>query len=134
MNFIGSQRNSENSTLFSGKKIHTKIYLEKIKKNQSKLSQYDFQNAKAYRNASKGPIKFYAVNSLQGLKKKQNQDWVSIHLNQNIQIKDEKIQWQLLSIFDGHGGVFCSNFLKKFLHDWIIDNLKKHGKIIMAIE
>jgi len=44
--------------------------LEKIKKNEFKIAHIDFHHAKAQKNLTNGPIKYYAVNSIQGLKKK----------------------------------------------------------------
>lgn len=37
-------------------------------------------------------------------------------------------------MFDGHGGVFVSNYLKENLHNLLINNLNLIGKIIEAIE
>lgn len=80
LNYIDSQKSNE-SVPISGKNMKANFFLEKIKHNQMKLMRHDFKDAKT----SKGQnslIKYFAVNSIKGSSKKQNQDRAKIHLNQ----------------------------------------------------
>ena len=70
---------------------------------------------------SYGPIKAYAANTNQGISRDYNEDRVSIiiNINKNISVKcKEKKEWpkvSYFSIFDGHGGNKCADFLKNEL-------------------
>ena len=75
-----------------------------------------------------GPIKVYAANTNQGIARNYNEDRVSIIINLNKSISNkckEKKNWpkaSYFSIFDGHGGNKCADFLKNNLLSLICEN------------
>ena len=77
---------------------------------------------------SYGPVKAYAANTNQGISRDYNEDRVSIiiNLNQNLSNKcKEKKEWpkaSYFSVFDGHGGNKCADFLKNNLLTLICEN------------
>ena len=77
---------------------------------------------------SYGPIKAYAANTNQGIARDYNEDRVSIIININQpnsnKIK-EKVNWpkaSYFSVFDGHGGNKCAEFLRDNLLKLICEN------------
>ena len=76
---------------------------------------------------SYGPIKAYAANTNQGIARDYNEDRVSIIINinqPNNKIKENKV-WpkaSYFSVFDGHGGNKCAEFLRDNLLKLICDN------------
>ena len=77
---------------------------------------------------SYGPIKAYAANTNQGIARDYNEDRVSIIINinqPNSNKNKEKINWpkaSYFSVFDGHGGNKCAEFLRDNLLKLISDN------------
>ena len=76
---------------------------------------------------SYGHIKAYAANTNQGIARDYNEDRVSIiiNINQPIFSKTKKPNWpkaSYFSIFDGHGGNKCAEFLRDNLLKLICDN------------
>ena len=76
---------------------------------------------------SYGPIKAYATNTNQGIVRDYNEDRVSIiiNINQPNFSKNKKANWpkaSYFSIFDGHGGNKCAEFLRDNLLKLICDN------------
>ena len=74
---------------------------------------------------SYGPIKAYAANTNQGIARDYNEDRVSIIININQPKNKEKIPWpkaSYFSVFDGHGGNKCAEFLRDNLLKLICDN------------
>ena len=78
---------------------------------------------------SYGPIKAYAANTNQGIARDYNEDRVSIIINinqpNNNNKEKEKIIWpkaSYFSVFDGHGGNKCAEFLRDNLLKLICDN------------
>ena len=76
---------------------------------------------------SYGPIKAYAANTNQGIARDYNEDRVSIiiNINQPNNKNKENIVWpkaSYFSIFDGHGGNKCAEFLRDNLLKLICDN------------
>ena len=76
---------------------------------------------------SYGPIKAYAANTNQGIVRDYNEDRVSIiiNINQPNYSKNKKANWpkaSYFSIFDGHGGNKCAEFLRDNLLKLICDN------------
>jgi protein phosphatase 2C family protein 2/3 len=73
-------------------------------------------------NKQVGIIKSYAVNTYQGLIRNYNEDRVAIILN-IAKPADFKGNWPRCSFFgvyDGHGGYRCADYLRDFLHMFII--------------
>ena len=77
---------------------------------------------------SYGPIKAYAANTNQGIARDYNEDRVSIIINinqPNNNKNKEKVNWpkaSYFSVFDGHGGNKCAEFLRDNLLKLICDN------------
>ena len=76
---------------------------------------------------SYGPIMAYAANTNQGIARDYNEDRVSIiiNINQPNNKNKENIVWpkaSYFSIFDGHGGNKCAEFLRDNLLKLICDN------------
>ena len=70
-----------------------------------------------------GIVKAYAANTNQGLVRKYNEDRVSIILNIMKPSMRKSEFWpkcSFFSIFDGHGGVNCADFLRDNLHHFVI--------------
>lgn len=84
-----------------------------------------------------GPILGFSVNTHNGTTRNYNEDRVSILLNaqQNLNItKKDNIFSCLFSIYDGHGGNGCSNYLKDTLHNYLIDNINIKNNIETQIK
>ena len=87
-----------------------------------------------------GPVKAYAVNTNQGITRNYNEDRVSIIININKRISNkckEKKVWpkaSYFSIFDGHGGNKCADFLKNNLLALICENKYYPDDIEKAIK
>ena len=85
-----------------------------------------FQNFEPSKISSKsiGIIKAYSANTYQGIIRNYNEDRVSIMLNmakpKNFNGKWPKISF--FSIYDGHGGKKCSEYLRDNLHKNITEN------------
>ena len=106
------------------------------------IMDVDFDNyfpGKASRK-SYGPIKAYAANTNQGITRDYNEDRVSIIINISKNISDkckEKKEWpkaSYFSIFDGHGGNKCAEFLKNNLLTFICENKYYPNNIEKAIK
>ena len=87
-----------------------------------------------------GPVKAYAANTNQGITRNYNEDRVSIIININKRISNkckEKKLWpkaSYFSIFDGHGGNKCADFLKNNLLTLICENKYYPDDIEKAIK
>ena len=89
---------------------------------------------------SYGPIKAYAANTNQGIVRDYNEDRVSIIINLNKNLSNKckgKKEWpkaSFFSVFDGHGGNKCSEFLENNLLTFICDNKYYPNDIEKAIK
>ena len=89
---------------------------------------------------SYGPIEAYAANTNQGISRDYNEDRVSIIININKNISNkckEKKEWpkaSFFSVFDGHGGNKCAEFLKNNLLKLICENKFYPNDIEKAIK
>jgi protein phosphatase 2C family protein 2/3 len=84
----------------------------------------DYQNAK-FSNKRNGLVAGYGANTNQGIVRNYNEDRVAIILNiMKPKSKNyENHQWPKCSffgIYDGHGGAVCADFLRDYLHQFII--------------
>ena len=76
-----------------------------------------------------GVIKFIGYNSHKGIMRDTNEDEISVQVIDNV-MADKRVnkfhdniqQFALCSIFDGHGGSDCSQFLKENLHELLLEN------------
>ncbi len=86
-----------------------------------------------------GPVEGFVVNTHKGIIRKSNEDRVSILLNAQKKFKKYQdktgpiISSSMFSIFDGHGGISCSNFLKQNLHNKILEHFEMEGPIIPTV-
>ncbi len=75
-----------------------------------------------------GIIKAFAVNSHEGIIRNYNEDKVTLILNinqpenYNVNLKGKWPKVSFFSIFDGHNGKKCAEFLKDNLHNFIIND------------
>ena len=93
--------------------------------NKDKISFKDFLPAKSSKK-SKKYIKAFAANTYKGLVRMYNEDRVSIILNMAKPKKyKDTTPWPIcsfFSVYDGHAGSACADFLKDNLHKFIINN------------
>lgn len=86
-----------------------------------------------------GVIEAFAVNTNRGNKRSYNEDRVSILLNAQQKIKkcagSEFVRnCSLFSIFDGHAGSDCCNYLKDNLHNAILQELDFQANLIESLK
>ena len=88
----------------------------------------NYQNAKHSENVFDKIIS-YGVNTYKGVSRNYNEDRVTILINALINKEDNNIKKDLenlkvsyFSIYDGHAGNKCCEFLKKYLHHYIFDS------------
>jgi serine/threonine protein phosphatase PrpC len=78
-----------------------------------------------------GPIKCFGVSTHKGTVRNYNEDRVSVLLNAHQKLSSKSIDntksasnsYSLFSIFDGHGGNSCCNFLKDKLHSALFEEV-----------
>lgn len=87
-----------------------------------------------------GVIEAFVVNTHKGYVRLHNEDRVSILLNaQNRFMKtknqdNSKKNCSMFSVFDGHGGIACCNFLKDNLHNNLLEHLDVEGLVLPSIK
>ena len=80
------------------------------------------------------------VNTHKGYVRVSNEDRVSIILNAQNKFwkmgkkQDSILSFSMFSVFDGHGGINCCNFLKEKLHNMLIKDLDLEGLLIPSIK
>ena len=77
--------------------------------------EYDYYEPPIFSNKQIGPLKSFSYNSYQGLFKDYNEDKISISSLIKKPSSSKIKSWPKISyfsIFDGHGGEECSEFLK----------------------
>ena len=92
-----------------------------IQERSQTLPSFDIANVSLKRF---GSVASFAVNTHKGLVRVANEDRVSILLNAQTQLKKKptnNLRFSLFSVFDGHGGSSCSNFLKNNLHNKLVE-------------
>lgn len=96
-----------------------------------------FENAKVVAKKY-GHIESFVVNTHKGCVRSYNEDRVSILLNAQNKILKTKgtkadFNCSMFSVFDGHGGTNCCNYLKDNLHNTLLEYLDIEGLIIPSI-
>ena len=84
-----------------------------------------------------GKEALYSVNTTNGLIRSYNEDRVSIVINIKRKSDWKQTRWpncSYFSIFDGHGGALCADFLKDNLHKMILENPNFPENPALAIE
>jgi len=80
---------------------------------------------------------FYSVNTTNGMIRTYNEDRVSIVINIKRKTDWKAPRWpncSYFSVFDGHGGALCADFLKDNLHKLILENPNFPDNPVAAIE
>ena len=125
LNNFGS-KNRKQSSLY--KTItHFDRSISKLKKKKLR----DLQPSKVVINESR-PL-YFGVNTYKGLYKRTNEDRISILLNgQSPRPKQEQPakHVSMFSVFDGHGGQECCNFLQNNLHSTLLQQLDATKPIV----
>ena len=127
---------SEKREVFREKSIDNEL-VESILKKSHNLPE--FQKAKSVIKQY-GAVKAFVVNTHKGTIRAGNEDRVSILLNfhkklKNVQEKnlDKFKNCSMFSIFDGHGGTSCCNFLKENLHAKILEDFNLKNGVLGTI-
>ena len=81
---------------------------------------------------SYGMIKAFAVCTNQGLVRSYNEDRVTIIPRVKINELEHRVSY--FSLFDGHGGAGCADFLAENLHQLFFTNLKKETDITKSLK
>ena len=104
-------------------------------------SDFPFYRSARHSENSFDRIISYGVNTYQGLIRKYNEDRVTILINplivkkdNTVQKDDENFKISYFSIYDGHGGNKCCDFLKKYLHTYIMESDYFPSDPLKAIE
>lgn len=101
-----------------------KNLVEFIKKKEGKLPP--FMKARTVVKEF-GVIKAFVVNTHKGCVRSGNEDRVSILLNaqKKFKVAERKMKnCAMFSVFDGHGGTDCSNYLKENLHNKVLERIR----------
>ena len=113
-----------NERKFTQNKLNSDLSLEEIL-NENFMN---YQNAKHSEN-SFDKIISYGVNTYKGVIRNYNEDRVTILINSlinkdedNVKKKFHNLNISYFSIYDGHAGNKCCEFLKKFLHHYIFES------------
>ena len=84
-----------------------------------------------------GKEALYAVNTTNGMIRTYNEDRVSIVINVKPKLEWKGRRWpncSYFSVFDGHGGSLCADFLKDNLHKMILENKHFPDNTALAIQ
>jgi len=87
--------------------------------------KYDYYESPKFSNKQIGPLKSFSYNSYQGLIKDYNEDKISISSLVKKPTSSKIKSWpkiSFFSIFDGHGGEECSEFLKENYLKYLVKN------------
>ena len=113
-----------NERKFTQNKLNSDLSLEEIL-NENFMN---YQNAKHSENSFDNIIS-YGVNTYKGVIRNYNEDRVTILINalinkdeDNLKQKFHNLNISYFSIYDGHAGNKCCEFLKKFLHHYIFES------------
>ena len=137
-NRTNSQRNILNLPINTNTKIIYKLKERKITQNKLNndlsLEEILNENFMNYQNAKHSENSFdkiisYGVNTYKGVIRNYNEDRVTILINarinkdgDNLKKKFQSLNISYFSIYDGHAGNKCCEFLKKFLHHYIFES------------
>jgi len=91
---------------------------DRQKSKKKKIVDYEVTKSTT---ASKGIVSAFGICSTEGLVRNYNEDRVSVRLNVSNQNTGSK-KCSYFSVFDGHGGKACAEYLCEGLHNKIINN------------
>ena len=123
----------------------SKILLKFNHNNNKKISleeilseSYPFYQSAKYSENPYDKIRSYGVNTYRGTVRQYNEDRVTIlidaSVNKNSNLKKFFQKISFFSIYDGHAGDRCSEYLKSYLHQYIFDSEFFPQNPIKAIE
>jgi hypothetical protein len=139
---IFSYHNNKKAKLIKKIELNNNNYYNEIMPFEEILNaDFPFYKSAKHSENSFDRIIAYGVNTYQGLIRKYNEDRVTILINPLILKKDkeeqndsEKYKISYFSIYDGHGGNKCCDFLKKYLHTYILESSYFPSDPVKAIE
>ena len=130
-NILNCGNNKKSKIIYKLKesKFFQNKYSEEISLSEILNENYsNYQRAKHSEN-SFDKIISYGVNTYRGVIRNYNEDRVTILINAIINKSNEKeknflknLKTSYFSIYDGHGGNKCCEFLKKYLHNYIFES------------
>ena len=133
-----------NYNIKNNNNIKSKIILKLNEINNKEIlledilnEHYSFYQPAKHSENSFDKIMSYGVNTYKGAIRQYNEDRVTILINANINknnINNNLLKISLFSIYDGHGGHKCSEYLKTYLHHYIFDSEFFPQNPIKAIE
>jgi serine/threonine protein phosphatase PrpC len=119
---------------------HRHTLIKSIESNTFRLPPFEPAKVVVRRHE---PFDAFAINTHKGTVRNYNEDRVSVLLNGQKKFKNrakglneqQKINsCAMFSIFDGHGGSSCCNFLKDKLHDTLVEELDIDGLFIPSVK
>ena len=139
---IFSYHNNKKTKIINKKELNGNNYLNEIIPIEEILnSNFPFYKSAKHSENSFDRIISYGVNTYQGIIRKYNEDRVTILINPLLLKKDKETQndtenykISYFSIYDGHGGNKCCDFLKKYLHTYILESSYFPTDPVKAIE
>ena len=139
--YIFNYANNRKVKLISKIQLNDNICNDDVSYEEILNSEFPFYRPARHSENSFGKIISYGVNTYQGLIRKYNEDRVTILINPLLVKKDSNIdknyenyKISYFSIYDGHGGNKCCDFLKKYLHSYIMESVYFPSEPIKAIE
>ena len=137
-----SQRTINNNMNINN--IKSKIILKLNENNNNEIlledilnEPYPFYHPPKYSENSFDKVISYGVNTYKGTVRQYNEDRVTILINATINknnINNNLLKISLFSIYDGHAGNRCCEYLKAYLHHYIFDSEFFPQNPIKAIE
>ena len=139
--YIFNYTNNRKVKLISKIKLNDYFCNEDASFEEILNSEFPFYRPARHSENSFDKIISYGVNTYQGLIRKYNEDRVTILINpllvkkeNNINKDYDNLKISYFSIYDGHGGNKCCDFLKKYLHTYIMESVYFPSEPIKAIE
>ena len=139
---IFSYHNNKKAKIINKAELNGNNYFNEIIPIEEILnSNFPFYKSAKHSENSFDRIISYGVNTYQGIIRKYNEDRVTILINPLLLKKDKETQndtenykISYFSIYDGHGGNKCCDFLKKYLHTYILESSYFPSDPVKAIE
>ena len=106
--------------------------LKRIKEGEKDLPP--FQLSKVIKG-SKGMVKYVGLNTHKGVVRPENEDTISVLLNCGDQLvmkpksENGEVHISMFSLFDGHGGSSCSDFLKSNFNQVFLEQFNMQGNL-----
>lgn len=111
--------------------------LNRIKEGEKDLPP--FQLSKVIKG-DKGLVKYVGLNTHKGVVRPQNEDTISVLLNCGNQLvmkpksENGEVHISMFSLFDGHGGSSCSDFLKSNFNQVFLEQFNVQGNLLGSVK